>query len=62
MESFNDILEPRRQETSNFVWVSRKLNTSLAFKQCGRPKPGAHKKGVLQSERIKEFIEKVSLL
>lgn len=62
MELFSDILEPRRQEKSNFLWVSRKLNTVVAFKQTVRPKPDIHKKQVLQSEYTQEIINKVLYL
>lgn len=62
MESFSDILEPRRLEKSNFLWVSRKLNTVVAFTQTVKPKPDTHKKQVLQSENIQEIINKVFCL
>lgn len=59
IELFRNILEERRQETSNFMWVSRKLNTVVSYKQSKKPTPNDHKVSVLQSAKIQDFIRKV---
>lgn len=62
ISDFCDILEARRQETSNFLWVSRKLNLALAVKRENRPTPKSLKQDVLDSLKIQELIENVSLI
>lgn len=59
LNSFSDILTPRRNEFSNFSWVSRKLDTVLAFKQSQKQTPAGHKKEVASSQPIQKLIEKV---
>lgn len=60
LATFNDILTPRREEFSNFLWVSRKLNLALAIKREVRPTPKSLKHDVLDSIRMQEIIENVS--
>lgn len=62
LKTFCDILEPRKQEYSNFLWASRKLNLKLAVIKEVRPTPKSLKRDVLDSLKIQELIENVSFL
>lgn len=53
---YEDILAPRRQEISNFMWVSRQLNPQIAYKQTTKPTPQSHKDAVVQSAKIQELL------
>lgn len=57
---FDDILEPRRGDLSNYWWVSRKIETIVAFKQKERPTPESHKEAVLRSFIIQKLLDEVS--
>lgn len=61
LQQFRDILEARRVETSNFMWISRELKTTVAYKQRVKPSPQWHKQEVLQSLKVQEIIRKVIL-
>ncbi|GJQ76367.1 Dhap-at [Trypoxylus dichotomus] len=50
--------KPRRQEISNFLWVSRELSTKVPYKQTRKLKPSELKLAVLNSEKIQILIEK----
>lgn len=56
---FEDILEPRRQEISNFLWVSRELSTKTPNKQPKKRSSLEIKLGVLNSLKMQTLIEKV---
>ncbi|XP_044744728.1 dihydroxyacetone phosphate acyltransferase [Coccinella septempunctata] len=58
---FDDILEPRRKDLSNYYWVSRKIDTTVAFKQPIRPTPESHKEDVINHIRIQELLEAISI-
>ncbi|GLV33264.1 Glyceronephosphate O-acyltransferase [Carabus blaptoides fortunei] len=60
LNAFSDILGPRRNEISNFLWVSRKLDTVLAYKQNQKQVPAVHKKEVASSQRMQELIKQIS--
>nr|CAI5869679.1 unnamed protein product [Callosobruchus analis] len=57
---YEDFLEFRRQENSNFLWVSRTLYPQVACVQETPPTPSFHKQEVLQSQKIQELLEKLS--
>lgn len=61
LQTFSDILIPRREEFSNFLWVSRKLNLATAYKREIKPYPHTIKQDVMDSIRMQEIIENVSL-
>lgn len=56
--AFKDILKERRQEYSNFMWISRHLNPKVAYERLIKPTPKFHKEEVLKSRKIQEVIEK----
>lgn len=62
IETFKDILVPRREECSNLMWVSRKLNLAVAYEREVRPKPDSIKQHVLDSIRMQEIIENVCII
>ncbi|XP_044263881.1 dihydroxyacetone phosphate acyltransferase [Tribolium madens] len=53
---YQDILAPRKQECSNFMWASRQLNPQIAFKQDQKPSPQYHKDEVVKSPKIQELL------
>lgn len=61
LHSFKDILEPRRNENSNFVWVSRELHSVVPYKQLTKPTPKHIKDEVLHTPKIQNLINKVSM-
>ncbi|VEN59671.1 unnamed protein product [Callosobruchus maculatus] len=58
---YEDFLEFRRQENSNFLWVSRTLHPQVAYIQETPPTPSLHKHEVLHSPKIQELLEKLSI-
>lgn len=58
---FENILEPRRQEISNFIWASRELHPKVPHKQLRKIGPGEMKLEVLNSPKIRSLIEKVCI-
>lgn len=56
---YEDILEPRRNEITNWRWSSRTLKTQVAVKIVPKPTPEYHKFAVLQSPKIVECIHQV---
>lgn len=59
--NFINFLEPIKQDYT-FIWASRKLDPQLAYYQgIPRPTPVSHKQNVLNSARIQELLDKVSL-
>nr|XP_023017057.1 dihydroxyacetone phosphate acyltransferase [Leptinotarsa decemlineata]XP_023017058.1 dihydroxyacetone phosphate acyltransferase [Leptinotarsa decemlineata] len=60
-KQYENFLEPRRQEISNFLWISKHWDPKIAFKQGSRrPTPASHKEAVLQSPRIQELLNELS--
>ncbi|KAF5304886.1 hypothetical protein FQR65_LT00770 [Abscondita terminalis] len=60
ISSFKDILQDRRKEWSNFMWISRQLNPKLAYERLTKPTPKFHKLEVFKSRKIQDVIEKFS--
>lgn len=56
---FSDVLKSRRRESSNFMWASRQLNPSLAYKQCTKANPNQHVAEALRSRNLIELFKKV---
>ncbi|CAG9860449.1 unnamed protein product [Phyllotreta striolata] len=62
VREYDNFLELRKQETSNFLWISKKWNPQIAFKQGStRPSPQYHKDAVLNSPKIQDLLEQISL-
>lgn len=61
LSEFVDILEPRRNEFSNFMWASREVNLLLPNRQIKPVAPDSHKVNVFNSPRIQLLIERVNL-
>lgn len=59
-EGYEDILEPRRRDFSNWFWISRSLYPQVAVNIHPKPTPIVHKNNVLKSKKILELIEEVS--
>lgn len=57
--SYEDLLEPRRNDLNIWLWSTRALNTQVAVKLHPRPKPDDHKLAVLKSLKMSEIIEQV---
>lgn len=63
VREYDNFLDLRRQETSNFLWISKRWDPKIAFRQGqSRPSPQFHKEAVLNSPKIQELIEQVSIL
>lgn len=56
---YEDILEPRRKEYSNFLYTGRAINAQIAFKQNIKPTPQSHKEDVVKSVKIQQLLTKV---
>ncbi|ENN71826.1 hypothetical protein YQE_11560, partial [Dendroctonus ponderosae] len=57
--SYEDLLEPRRNDFNIWLWSTRALNTQVAVKMRPRPNPDDHKLAVLNSLKISEIIEQI---
>lgn len=62
LNSFRDILKCRRDEASNFMWVSRPMNLVVPYRQLKRRTPKKHKIEVLESQAICDLINRVRIL
>ncbi|XP_017773571.1 PREDICTED: dihydroxyacetone phosphate acyltransferase [Nicrophorus vespilloides] len=58
--AFRDILEDRRNECSNFLWVSRVLSPYAPCKEYSKIGPKQHKMLVLKSRKIQDLIDEIS--
>ncbi|CAH1116957.1 unnamed protein product [Phaedon cochleariae] len=60
-EEHEDLLEFRKQESSNFLWISKPWAPQVAFDQgSSKPTPNSHKKAVLHCPRIQELLTELS--
>ncbi|XP_050509840.1 dihydroxyacetone phosphate acyltransferase [Diabrotica virgifera virgifera] len=59
---YENFLEYRRKEKLNFLWISKRWDPVIAFKQGGsrRPTPHSHKVAVLRSPKIQELLDQIS--
>lgn len=60
VQEYEDILSVRRQEASNWLWITRALKTTAAVNISPRPLAKSHKESVLRNSKIKELIEAIS--
>ncbi|CAG9762028.1 unnamed protein product [Ceutorhynchus assimilis] len=59
-KKFEDLLEPRRRELSNYFYINRALNPQVAVQISPRPSPQSHQEAVLNSKKISELVTEIS--
>ncbi|XP_050295744.1 dihydroxyacetone phosphate acyltransferase isoform X2 [Anthonomus grandis grandis] len=59
IEEYQDIIQPRRTELSNYAWTARTLQPTVSFKILPRPFPESHKQNVFKSVKVMELIKEV---
>ncbi|KAG5890225.1 hypothetical protein JTB14_028766 [Gonioctena quinquepunctata] len=61
LRQYENFLEPRKYEVSNFMWSAKHWNPQISYKQGSkRPTPASHKQAVLKSPKIQELLDEIS--
>lgn len=60
--AYENFLQCRREEVSNWMWVSKRLDLKVAYDQGKiRPTPHSHKEAVLNSPKIQDLLTQISI-